>query len=558
MSADDTKNSDYKSLTPTAKQGGASSHDQTSLKPRENSQSLKPYNNFQDAQNANSQTPNSQNLTNPYLKNTNKFPSDSFSEASAAKETAQTEIFILPENAAKPVGELPFAGRQKSIKEEKKAEKDQKLLSEDNWLTRNGHAFSYLGLYLFSILVLFRPYELVGSLSFLSATAFYFALATLLIYLPTQLATEGNLTVLSTEVKAVLALTFLALLTMPIAKDPPTAWATFNDTFIKAVLMFIVMVNVLRTRKRLMGLMWLSLSMAFILSYQALDLFMRGELKAEGYRVDVEIGGMFGNPNDLALHLVTMIPLAICLGIASKSKILRLVYFAMAVLFVSANFVTYSRGGFLGLIVSSVVLAWKLGRKNRLNVMAISGFIGLIVVLLAPGNYGLRILSIFIPGLDPVGSSDQRRELLERSILVTLRNPWGIGIGNFPIVGIHNLVTHNAFTQVSSEIGLLGLAAYLIFMVSPFRKLSAIERTLFAKDERDWFYYLAIGLQASIIGYMVSSFFVAVAYNWFIYYLIAYAVAFRRIYQIEKGVKEEVKAEPLKNMFGLRGAENNG
>ncbi len=562
MSADQPKNSDYKSLTPKAKTGGANSPDQTSLSPlgnsrsethkkAENSQNLKPYDKIQELR-------NSQNLTNLNLKNTSKFPSDSFSSSFKAEETAQAEIFMPSEKDSKPADELPFAERQKRRKVEKKAEKDRQLLSEDNWLKRNGHTFSYLGLYLFSILVLFRPYELVSGLSFLSATAFYFALATLLIYLPTQLATEGNLTVLSTEVKAILALTFLALLTMPIAKDPPMAWQTFNDTFIKAVLMFIVMVNVLRTRRRLMGLMWLSLSMAFVLSYQALDLFMKGELKAEGYRVDVEIGGMFGNPNDLALHLVTMIPLAVCLGIASKSKIMRLVYFSMAVLFVSANFVTYSRGGFLGLIASAVVLAWKLGRKNRLNVMAASAFFGLIVVLLAPGNYGLRILSIFIPGLDPVGSSDQRRELLERSIIVTLRNPWGIGIGNFPIVGVHNLVTHNAFTQVSSEIGLLGLLAYLIFMVSPFRKLGAIERTLFAKNEHDWFYYLAIGLQASIVAYMVSSFFVAVAYNWFIYYLIAYAVAFRRIYQIEKDVKEEVKAAPLKKLIGWNVAENNG
>lgn len=537
MSADKTKSPDYKSLTPTAKNGGKSSHDQTSLKPLEDSQNLKPRYKIQENENS-----NSQNLTNPYLKNNKKFPSDSFTETLETKETEQTEIFILPENDSKPPEDLTYAELQKYRKKKKKAEKDHKLLSDDNWLFRNGHTLSYVGLYLFSILVLFRPYELVSSLSFLSATAFYFAIATLLIYFPTQLATEGNLTVLSTEVKAILALTFLALFTMPIAKDPPTAWATFNDTFIKAVLMFIVMVNVLRTRTRLMGLMWLSLSMAFVLSYQALDLFMKGELKAEGYRVDVEIGGMFGNPNDLALHLVTMIPLAICLGIASKSKLMRLVYFAMATLFVSANFVTYSRGGFLGLIVSSVVLAWKLGRKNRLNVMAISGFIGLVVILLAPGNYGLRILSIFIPGLDPVGSSDQRRELLERSILVTLRNPWGIGIGNFPIVGVHNLVTHNAFTQISSEIGVLGLLAYLIFMISPFWKLGAIERTLFAKDKHDWFYYMSIGLQASIVGYLVSSFFVAVAYNWFIYYLIAYAVAFRRIYRIENGLKEEEKA----------------
>ncbi len=549
MSADKTKTSDYKTLTPTNKNGGKNSPAQTSLKAPKNSQN-KTHEKGESSQNLNpyqkppgTQNPNSQNLTNPYHKNPNPIPSASFAEI--LETTMRTDIFIAPENDLEKTEDLLSAERRKSQKVEKKAEKDRRVLSDENWLRRNGHAFSYLGLYLFSILVLFRPYELVPQLSFLSATAFYFALATLLIYVPTQLATEGNLTVMSTEVKAILAMTLLALLTVPIAKDPPTAWAVFNDTFIKAVLMFIVMVNVLRTRRRLMGLMWLSLAVAFVLSYQALDLYMKGDLKAEGYRPDLEIGGIFGNPNDLALHLVTMIPLAVCLGIASKSKIIRLVYFSFAALFVSATFVTYSRGGFLGLIAASVLLVWKLGRKNRLNVMAVSGVLGLIVILLAPGNYGLRILSIFIPELDPVGSSDQRRELLERSILVTLRNPWGIGIGNFPIVGVRNLVTHNSFTQVSSEIGLLGLLAYLIFMLSPFRKLGAIERTEFTKNEHDWFYYLSIGLQASIVAYLVSSFFVAVAYNWFIYYLIAYAVAFRRIYQIERGLTEEIKPAPL-------------
>ena len=547
MSADKTKTSDYKPLTPSGKDGGSRSHAPASLKAPSNSrtethdansQNLKPYQQppVAHSHDASSQTDSPQTLTNLHLKNPNQFPSDSFFPDK--ETTTRTEIFISPED--EPAAEAPsYAEQQQRRRIARQAEKDRRLLSGENWLRRNGHTLSYLGLYLFSVLVLFRPYELVPGLGFLSGTAVYFALATLLVYVPTQLAAEGNLTAMSTEVKAILAMTALAVLTMPIAKDPPTAWAVFNDTFIKAVLMFIVMVNVLRTRRRLMGLMWLSLAMAFYLSWQALDLYMKGELKAEGYRVDVEIGGMFGNPNDLALHLVTMIPLAVCLGIAARSKLMKLVYFAAAVLFVSANFVTYSRGGFLGLIAAAVVLAWKLGRNNRLNVMAVSGVVGLLVILLAPGNYGLRILSIFIPGLDPVGSSDQRRELLERSIIVTLRNPWGIGIGNFPIVGVHNLVTHNAFTQVSSEIGILGLAAYLIFMLSPFRKLGAIERTLSEADERDWFYYLAIGLQASIVGYMVSSFFVAVAYNWFIYYLIAYAVAFRRIYRIERGEKED-------------------
>jgi O-antigen ligase len=164
-------------------------------------------------------------------------------------------------------------------------------------------------------------------------------------------------------------------------------------------------------------------------------------------------------------------------------------------------------------------------------------------MIAAPGNYGLRMLSIFVPGLDN-GSSDQRRELLERSLLVTARNPWGIGIGNFPIVGIHDHQTHNAFTQVSSELGILGLVAYMVFIISPFRKLRAIERTLFNSQEHAWFYYLSIGLQASIVGYLVSSFFASVAYNWFIYYLLAYAVAFRRIYSIECAKDDSDESHP--------------
>lgn len=516
MPAKKNTSRDYEALNGAAKKGAEQS-DQATLKPAYNVKEK-----------------DSEDLVNPVKQAAQEIPSRTVSDQT---ETSGAELFVS--GAREEQAETDYGEQLRHKKQEKKAKQDRELLSADRWLKRNGHNLTFAGLYLFSILVFYRPYEMIPSLSFLSTSAFYFALGTLLIYIPTQLSTEGSLTVFSTEVKCVLAMALIALLTMPIAKDPPTAWATFNDSFSKAVLMFVVMVNVVRTRRRLVSLMWISLSIGIYLSYTAIDLYMRGELKAEGYRVDVEVKGLFGNPNDLALHLVTMTPLAVALAFASRHKIMRLAYFAMAGLFIAANTVTYSRGGFLGLIASSAVLIWKLGRKNRFKVSlaAIAG--GGLFILLAPGNYGVRILSIFGLATDPVGSSDQRRELLERSLIVTLRNPWGIGIGNFPIVGIRNLVTHNAFTQVSSELGLLGLAAYLILMISPFRKLGAIERTLFAREEFDWFYYLSIGLQASLVGYMVSSFFVAVAYNWFVYYLVAYAVAFRRIYKIERGIEEK-------------------
>jgi len=528
MPSEKTKKNNYQTLNAASKNGGINSHDQATLKP-----SVKKKENLL-----------VENLINPNGKTEREIAS----EATLPEiESSRIKIFV-PAADDKPLKtDASYSEQIKQKTKEKNSEKNRKLLEGEKWVGQNGHTLTYAGLYLFSILVFFRPYELIPALSFLSTSAFFFALTTLAVYIPTQLSTEGSLTILSTEVKCVLAMTALALLTMPIAKDPGTAWTTFNDSFIKAVLMFIVMVNVLRTRRRLMGLMWLSLSVGIYLSYIALDLFMKGEFKVEGYRVDVEVKGLFGNPNDLALHLVTMTPIALALALGSRSKLMRVVFYAMTGLFIAANTVTFSRGGFLGLLATGAVLAWKLGRKNRLNISVASIAVGGLFVAFAPGNYGLRMLSIFIPALDPVGSSDQRRELLERSILVSLRNPWGIGIGNFPIVGIRNLVTHNSFTQISSELGLVGLAVYLIFIISPFRKLGAIERTLFDKDERDWFYYLAIGLQASIVGYMVSSFFVSVAYNWFIYYLIAYAVAFRRIYKIERKVEKTEK-----DAFGLQ------
>ena len=518
MSAEKSQNSDYQSLRSPAKNGSSYVGDQLALKPFQKTNQPK------------------EDLSLKNLRKQREETTEISPEAKLDLKTTEAENFDSDFKRKKEKLEIEtvHAETPKQKRKQKKIQQDFELLSGENWLRRNGHTLSYIGLYAFSVLVLFRPYELIPSLSFLAATAFYLAAATILIYVPTQFAAENSLTAFSTEVKCVLALLLIAFLTIPIAKDPPTAWATFSDNFIKAILMFIVMINVVRTRERLLGLLWISLSIGIYLSYTAVSLYMKGEMKVEGYRVGVEVGGLFGNPNDMALHLVTMIPLAVTLGIASRNKVLRFVYFAMAGIFIAGNMVSFSRGGFIGLLASSSVLVWKLGRSSRLKVTVISAVVGLLFILLAPGNYGLRLLSIFIPALDPVGSSDQRKELLILSIIVTLRNPWGIGIGNFPIVGIRNLVTHNSFTQVSSELGILGLIAYVTFLVSPFRKLGAIERTLYAKKDQNWFYYLSIGLQASIIGYMFSSFFVAVAYNWFVYYLIAYAVAFRRVYNAAK------------------------
>jgi O-antigen ligase len=417
----------------------------------------------------------------------------------------------------------------------------QKLLGKDRWPSGGGHKFTYVLLLLYTFFVFFRPYELIPGAGFLSSITYFIAVATLVVFVFTQLSTTGSLSVFVMEIKAVLALTVLAVLTLPFARGPGLAWETFSDAFIKAVLIFIVLTNVIQTRRQLMLIIGVSLTMGFYVSCLALNLYMKGEFDADGYRVAVDLKGLFGNPNDMALHLSTMVPLALALGAGAKNWFAKSGYYSLTILMMIAVTVTFSRGGFLGLAVSLLVVAWKLSRRGRLKVLAGAAFATFLFTLLVPGSYGTRLLSMFIPGLDPTGSATARRGVLITSILVTLRNPWGVGIGNSPLFGAHDHETHNAYTQVSSELGILGLVAYLIFLVWPIRMLRIIERNTLLENEDSWIYYMSIGVQGALIAFMVSSFFASVAYNWYAYYLVAYGVCLRGIYWSEFNLTSNIR-----------------
>jgi O-antigen ligase len=299
--------------------------------------------------------------------------------------------------------------------------------------------------------------------------------------------------------------------------------------------MFIVIVNVVRTPLRLKGLMFLGLAVGTFLSLGAMNDYRIGRLATEGERVAGVVGGMFGNPNDLALHLVTMIPLAVGLLLSTRNILAKPLYAACALLMIGGVIASFSRGGFLGLLGACVVLAWKLGRRQRLLMIVLLGAFIVALVAVAPGEYASRLGTIGSVSAD--ASSSSRKDVLVRSIIVAIANPvFGVGIGNFHIVSISELVSHNSYTQVAAEMGLAAMIIYIMFLVVPLRRLRIIERATFETRKGSRIYYLSVALQASLIAFMVSSFFGSVAYQFYLYYLVGYAVALRRIYEAQTGV----------------------
>jgi probable O-glycosylation ligase (exosortase A-associated) len=412
---------------------------------------------------------------------------------------------------------------------------------------KRGHALAYAGLFLYTVAVYFRPYELHPSLAWSVNISFWIAICTLLAYVPAQLAMEGRPTVRTREVDCVLLLCLLILISIPLGLSPGESFYTFIDVFAKVAIMFIVTVNVTRTRLRLSGLMFLGLGVACMMSISHFEDYWTGNFSVEGYRVGKINHGMFTDPDDSALHLVTMIPLAVALVLGSRNIFKKILFAVCTVLMIGGMVFTFSRGGFLGLIAVIAVLGWKFGRRNRLAVMLLLLVFAVAFAALAPGHYPTRILSIFDHSLDPVGSAGARTALLLRSIYVMLTHPLlGVGLGNFPIVSIAAKVTHNAYTQIGAEVGIPALLVYLTMMVYAIRRLARIERETQGERRDVRFHSLAIGLQASLIGYMVSSFFLSVAFGWYIYYLVAYAVCLRRLYEARPVPISDAKSRKLK------------
>ena len=423
------------------------------------------------------------------------------------------------------------------------------------WIQRRGHTITFVALFIFSIVLYVRPYETIPALSSLTSMAFYTGVATLLIFAFTQFNLEGNLTARPREINLVLLFGVAALLSMPMAEVPAEAWKTFTDYLLKMIVMFVVIVNVVRTESRLKLLLWLVLAVSVYLSVNAIydyqrGFFQTGDISTHDARIAGRIKGLFENSNDLAMHLVSMIPIAIALGLSKAGLLRKLVFWGAAALMVGAVVVSFSRGGFLGLIAAVFVLARRLGKRSKGTTTAALVLGAIMLVALAPGAYSSRLATIFNSTADLTASSSQRTEVLKRSIWVALRYPlFGVGIGNSPHKMPRNLGTHNAYTQVAAEMGMAGLVVYVMFMVYPFRRLRLIENESDLNPERRRFYYLAIGLQAALAGYMVSSFFGSVAYQWYVYYLVAYAVCLHRLFimefQPEKGLTPEFWKSPF-------------
>jgi O-antigen ligase len=330
--------------------------------------------------------------------------------------------------------------------------------------------------------------------------------------------------------------------------------------YMKVMLVYLLAVNVLVSPKRIERITWLLVLALGYLAFLAVFDYVRGvNMIARGTRVQGAVGGMMGNPNDLALHMVVFIPLALFMAMQPGRPLKQLIAAGAGFLMVAAVVASGSRGGFLGLVVMLAVLGTFAARQRP--GAAVVGVLLLICSLpLVPDQYWRRIASITDSSKDDYETAQARRQLYEEAYAAFLENPLtGVGAGQFKNYKPQGRVeawheTHNIWLQVASELGTLGLAVLTFLMARAFGAVWQTRRLLarvragtaaalrpstssrrvpaFARispSEAAMFDGHSAAMAASLAGFFVCAFFSSVAYTWTFYYLLVLAAAPRDI-----------------------------
>jgi O-antigen ligase len=303
--------------------------------------------------------------------------------------------------------------------------------------------------------------------------------------------------------------------------------------------------------------MWLLVIAGGYIGFRAVFDYVRGVNLIENGRVQGAVGGIFKNPNDLALNMVALLPIAAFIILRPTSSPLRRMVAAGCALFMlGATVASHSRSGFLGLAAMVGVFAVYAIRKRP--GLVIGGAIAAAMALpMLPSSYWQRLASITDESKDDTGSREARAQLLRESYQAFAENPiTGVGAGQFKNWNPEGREqpwreSHDVLLQVAAELGVAGLVALLYLIARAGLSVRETRRLLrrarrsrrpnrlgvaaapaaprLSPVQEDFFDAQSAAMAASLAGWFVCALFASVAYNWTFYYLLALAAAPRDI-----------------------------
>ncbi len=318
-------------------------------------------------------------------------------------------------------------------------------------------------------------------------------------------------------------------LASPLWSSWPDASVAAAAELAKFVVVYVVVVNVIDSPKRLRTFMTTIVLASLFPCIGAIKNYVLGQNLVEGNRAAWV--SSFGNPDELAYYMVFAIPLALALREMTESRWKRFTLLALIMLFGTATFLSASRGGIV--TMAAVLLVWWLRelRKGRIGLwMGLALAVGLTFVPSHIWNR-TRTLTQYQDDVSAMG----RIWTTEAGLKMFMHSPWGgMGAGTFvanypsyaPIEAADNasaMAAHNSFVQILAEEGLFALCGFVVavaFGLWLTRRQAEADHMVDAG---------AAGVQGGMLAFVLSSLTGGIALSWPIYWCLGMAAALPRI-----------------------------
>ncbi|MBV9183184.1 MAG: O-antigen ligase family protein [Acidobacteria bacterium] len=388
--------------------------------------------------------------------------------------------------------------------------------------------FAYRTLLFFAILYFARPEDFVPGLEVIHIAKITGGLA--VIALLFGLGSRPQTRRFPIELRLMAALLFWECLATAFAWWKAGALNVILDRSSKTLIVGVLVSMVVTTLPRLRKLMYVQAGAVAAMTLVSVLLY-RGEGRMGGV-----LGGVFDNPNDLAINISLNWPLCLMFLLRTRSKLSKILWGLGLLIMIRGLMLTFSRTGFLALGAAILFCLIEFGvRQKRFYLIGVTGILVVGALFFTPAGYSARMSSIV--GESDVGrdSQEERKELLNTSLRVTAHHPLlGIGPGNFESFTRSWHVTHNTYTELTSECGIPALIIFLLIVRAAFKNLKKVRKQPFYADPE--VRLIVGGLWASLPGYLVGAFFASTAYQLFPYFLVAYTTA---LYNIGSVIPEQ-------------------
>jgi len=299
---------------------------------------------------------------------------------------------------------------------------------------------------------------------------------------------------------------------------------------LKTMAMSIVAANLTRTPRRLRMVCWVVVASAAVNAVLAWQELVSG---AQTDFVDRAAGvGVLADPNDLALTLVTFLPLAVALLWAERGFYKRFALVLIIGALIGGVVVSQSRGGALGLMVVLFLEGYDRLRNRGARAFYAAagvtvGLVGVTALLMVRGQSWGTLSD------DP--NVYNRKGAWVGGYRMLMDNPFtGVGIYMFPdrldeygptYLEQRNIVAHNSFVQVGAELGLPGLVFFLLMLSHGWTAANRARRLAEERACGRSLYQLGGAMRRMIAGWVVCAFFLAQAYQVWLYLLLGIVVA---------------------------------